>query len=138
VRRAGLSDRSSVGRLRDLLRDRRMLPQLGLIKSLSIEEDGIFCEVELPAERNGAGDVVTIGCRLALTYCGASWGLVTEPEVGDEVVVAVPRGDIAEGGVIIGRMPTEEDTLPSGVGSGRVLLVVKPGAELLKIGRAHV
>lgn len=67
--------------------------------------------------------------RLGFAYEGTGFGLFVLPEVGDEVFVVFPGGDI-NAGCVVSRMTNTIDSIPAGVDHTRILLVGKGGHKL--------
>jgi hypothetical protein len=117
TKRLDLSD------LRALLRDRRVWCAIGKV----IDPDGNGQHFELVTNAGGALVDITVEvelqpslqdvtCRMSGFAGTAGAGIWTVPAVGDEVIVAIPEGEIAFQPTIIGVLSTRN--IPNGGGQG--------------------
>lgn len=102
-----------------------MEPSYATIDKVTVRSDSSGVDLEVTLHPVGQKTNV----RLGFAYEGAGFGLFVLPEVGDEVVCVFPGGDI-NSGVAIARMPNKLDSIPSGVGHDKILLVGKDGHDL--------
>lgn len=96
--------------------DPRVWIDLGVVTARGFDPDhGPFVDLELVP----SGDVET--AMVGTTYAGRAYGAWFPLEVGDLVVVAIPRGDTGAGPVVITRVWRAADPPPSEVGAGEDL-----------------
>lgn len=72
----------------------------------SVDPNTYSARVKLQPE-----DVLTGWLPMKADWVGAGWGMVTLPEVGDQVVVVPQEGD-SEHGIIIGRVYSDQQRPP--------------------------
>lgn len=130
MRRPKATRRLPVAELRELVRDHRSWCRLGLVYEpdsgshyeLVVEGStlvDVLVEVEIVPDR------IPLTCRLSSVAGGSGIGIWTIPAVGDEVIVAVPDGDIAFAPTIVALLSTGDIPNPSGQGPapGRTIIV---------------
>lgn len=90
------------------------------------KDHGVFVDVKLmPNEEEYTARVPAI-------YAGAGFGLYSKIRVDDEVAVAIPSGNPAEGAIVISRLWSAADTPPQQVVDNPedLVLVIEPGKSL--------
>ncbi len=121
--------RLDMAELRHLLRDRRVWSKLAVVTAPEDggdhyelhEEDGKI--VDITIEVLTIPDKLDLTCRLG--FIGASAGMITIPDVGDEVIVAIPDGEIDFMPAVIAMLPRSGvlDAGAQGPAPARVLIV---------------
>ena len=108
--------------LRKVLKDERQWAALGVVikpendPHFSIEDDGIFVEVELVPDR------IEVTAQLSTLIGGPGLGVFTIPEVGAQVLLCLPAGMIDFCPTIVGIFATGQPT-PSRVAESRTIIV---------------
>lgn len=103
----------------------------GTVDAVGVDQEGAF--VDLTLLPSGA----SMTARAGTIYAGPGYGFHVPFGVGDEVVVAVPDGDPAHGGVVVARMQSASDELSVDAQGNKddIVLVVKSG-QSLRVGVA--
>lgn len=78
------------------------------------------------------------GLRLTVRVANPSRGAAERPQVGDEVVVLLPRGDLYGCGVLLCALPTDARPGPSLTSSGAWTVETAEEIQMYADGRVHV
>lgn len=99
--------------------DPRTWVSLAIVGAVNVAEDGPLADVQLIP----SGLLATV--RVGAPYAGSAWGFWGPLYADDEVLVAIPDGQPAHGGVIIARLWCAADVPPA-------LAVLNPNDALLQ------
>jgi hypothetical protein len=99
----------------------------GKVTGVSYEDEGVLVHVTLDSGE-------PVDCRRMLGYggakAGAGYGDFWEPDTDQEVLVLLLDGDTNEA-ILVGPLQTLQVPTPEGAGSGKRVIVVRPGDELV-------
>jgi hypothetical protein len=103
--------------------DPRPHPSMGIVTAVGNDDEGFFADVTL------APSMVDVTCRVGSSYAGPDYGENSPLDVDDEVVVVIPDGDPAHGGVVVARMWSASDAPPADAGNFPTdrVTVISPG-----------
>lgn len=139
MRRPKATRRLHAGDLRALVRDHRAWCRLALVTKPDsgshyelVEEDGKLAEILVEVET--VPDMVGLTCKLGSCASGAGKGIWTIPSVGDEVLVAVPDGDIAFAPTIVAILGSGDIPNPTGQGPTQTRTVIVNGEVVIHNG----
>ncbi len=103
---------------------------LGIVTEIEDPEGDGRCRVELPAFDNlDAGFLAVV-----IAGAGGSKGVAALPDVGDEVVVLFPGGDLAHGLILGGLYGTNKQPRGTTDRSPRSLVIASGGGQSLRLG----
>ena len=127
TRKTGILD---VGRLAEAVSmpgiDPRTWLSFAIVTAVGHDAEGFFADVTM------VPGMVKIPCRVGQSYAGPSFGSSSPVDINDEVVVVIPDGNPANGGVVIACLYSKSDPPPQDAlnNPSDLVTVVKPGQNL--------
>lgn len=139
MRRPKAAKRLPVAEFRELLRDHRMWCKLAIVYQ---PDDGLHYElitegstlVDILVEVETVPDRVPLTCRLGTIAGSSGKGIWSIPAVGDEVIVAVPDGQLDFIPSIVAQLSSGDIPNPSGEGPTTNRTVIVNGTVLIHDG----
>lgn len=116
-----------VGRLAEAVSgpgiDPRTWLSFGVVTAIGSDAEGFFADTTM------VPGMVKVPARVGMSYAGPGFGESSPVGVDDEVVVVIPDGNPANGGVVVARLWSASDAPPSDVldNPDDRVLVMKPG-----------